>query len=127
MKTTLRAATCTFALLVASVVFAQGRQDHTQFDQHDRQVTQDWYNQHQSNPPRGLRARDTLSAQEEARLQPGHPLDSQLRKKTHSVPSDLARRLPTPPKHHKYQTVGGHVVLVDTRDNTVRDVIHVHH
>jgi hypothetical protein len=24
-------------------------------------------------------------------------------------------------------TVGGHVVLVDSRDNTVRDVIHVHH
>lgn len=101
-------------------------QEHAQFDNHDRQVTADWYNQHKNNPPRGLRPQDRLSADEEARLQPGKTLDRQLQRKTHSVPRDLARRLPPAPPHHRYQTIGGHVVLVDTRDHRVRDVIHVH-
>jgi hypothetical protein len=35
------------ALLVTTVASAQ---EHRQFDEHDRQVTRDWYNQHQTNP-----------------------------------------------------------------------------
>jgi hypothetical protein len=42
--------------------FSQG---HTQFDQHDQQVTHDWYTQHQTNPPVGLRDQDRLSADED--------------------------------------------------------------
>lgn len=127
MKTQLRTALCAMALLIATAGMAQERRDHTQFDDHDRQVTQDWYNQHQRHAPKGLRSEDRLSADQEAGLQPGRPLDRELRRKAYSAPSELRHRLPPVPAHHRYMTVGGHVVLVDSRDNTVRDVIHVHH
>jgi Ni/Co efflux regulator RcnB len=112
-----------FALLVSTVALAQ---EHTQFDEHDRKVTTDWYNQHKSNPPRGLRNQDRLSAEEEGRLQPGKPLPSDLRKKAHYLPSNLRRQLPTPPAHHKYVAVGLHVALVNADNHEVRDVIHLH-
>ena len=35
-------------------------QNHDRFDDHDRQVSRDWYNQHHDNRPRGLRDRDRL-------------------------------------------------------------------
>jgi Ni/Co efflux regulator RcnB len=117
------AAVFVVAFLVTTGASAQG---HTQFNEHDRQVTNDWYKQHQSNPPKGFRNQDRLSASEEARLQPGKPLPSDLRKKAHTVPSALRRQLPPPPSHHAYVAVGHHVALVDNRDHTVRDVIHLH-
>jgi Ni/Co efflux regulator RcnB len=125
MKTTIRTAACIIGLLVASVAFAQDRQDRdrTQFNDHDRQVTQDWYRQHQNT--RGLRAQDRLSSDQEARLQEGRPLDRDLRRHSYAVPSDLRRHLPPAPAHHRYMTVGGHVVLVDS-GNVVRGVIHIH-
>jgi Ni/Co efflux regulator RcnB len=127
MKTPIRAAGFIFALFVAAAGIAQDRngQDHTQFNEHDRQVTQDWYKQHQNNAPRGLRSQDRLSSEQEGRLQPGRALDRDLRKRTYAVPSDLRRHLPPAPRDHRYVTIGGHVVLVDGR-NVVRDVIHIH-
>jgi hypothetical protein len=74
----------------------QNRQNHTQFDDHDKQVTRDWYNQNRSHAPAGLRDQDKLSPDEEQRLRPGADLDPNLRRKTHSVPHDLARQLPPP-------------------------------
>ena len=104
----------------------QAPQRSTQFDDHARQTTRDWYNQHQSNPPAGLRSRDRLSADQESRLQPGRPLDPDLRQREHSVPRDLSRQLPPPPPNHRYVAIGGHVGLVDQRTQTLRDVIHLH-
>jgi hypothetical protein len=101
-------------------------QEHMQFDQHDRQVTTDWYNQHKSNPPRGLRSNDRLSPEEESRFQAGRTLDRQLVRKVHSAPRDLVRHLPPPPPHHEYMTIGGHMALIDTRDHHVRDIIRLH-
>jgi Ni/Co efflux regulator RcnB len=112
--------------VVAFLVTTGASAQHTQFDAHDRQVTNDWYKQHQSQPPKGLRNQDRLSAADEARLQPGKPLPSNLRRKSYTAPSDLRRKLPPPPAHHQYLTVGQHVALVDSRDHTVRDVIHLH-
>jgi Ni/Co efflux regulator RcnB len=117
------AAVFVVAFLVTTGASAQ---PHTQFDAHDRQVTSDWYKQHQSNPPKGLRNQDRLSAADEARLQSGKPLPSNLRRKTYTAPSDLRRQLPPPPPHHRYVTVGQHVALVDDRNHTVRDVVHLH-
>jgi hypothetical protein len=97
-----------------------------QFDDHARQTTQDWYSQHQSGPPVGLRAQDRLSTDQESRLQPGRPLDADLRQHAHPVPRDLSRQLPTPPSNHRYVAIGGHVGMVDTRTQTLRDVIHLH-
>jgi Ni/Co efflux regulator RcnB len=116
------------ALAIALMIPAHvaSAQEHNQFDSHDRQVTTDWYNQHKSNPPQGLRSSDRLSQDEESRLQPGRMLDSRLARKAHSAPRDLVRHLPSPPAHHEYVTIGGHVALIDKRDHHVRDVIRLH-
>jgi Ni/Co efflux regulator RcnB len=126
MKTHIRAAGLIVALLIATTGIAQDRdhQDHSQFNDHDRQVTQDWYKQHQRNAPKGLRSQDRLSAEQEGRLQRGRPLDADLRKHSYAVPSDLRRHLPPPPKAHHYVTIGGHVVLVDGK-NVVSDFIRI--
>lgn len=117
------AAALAIALLVTTGAWAQ---DHTQFNEHDRQVTRDWYNQHQNQPPQGLRPHDRLTPEQESRLAPGKPFDRDLRRQAHSVPSDLRHRLPPPPRHHQYVAIGGHVVLVDATHHILRDVIHLH-
>ena len=83
----------------------QNQQGHTQFDEHDQQVTRDWYNQNQAHPPAGLRNQDRLSADEESRLREGAVLDNDLRRKVHRAPPDLSRRLPPPPSNHRYVTI----------------------
>jgi Ni/Co efflux regulator RcnB len=135
----LHAAGFAVALLIATTVSAQqhsqqtDRRDRqatteqrTQFNDHDRQVTTEWYKQHQNNAPSGFRSQDRLSAQQEARLQPGRVLPQDLRRKTHAVPSALRRQLPPAPRNHEYVVIGGHVVLVDSRTHSVRDVIRLH-
>ena len=103
----------------------QNRQGHTQFDEHDQQVTRDWYNQHQAHPPAGLRNQDRLSADEESRLREGATLDNDMRGKVRPAPRDLARRLPPPPRNHRYVAIGGHVGMIDN-NYQVKSVIHLH-
>jgi Ni/Co efflux regulator RcnB len=103
----------------------QNQQSHDTFDDHDRQVTRDWYNHHQDHAPAGLRKEDRLSPEQESRLKPGAQLDPELRKKVHNPPADLVRQLPPPPRNHRYVTIGGHVASVD-KNYRVKDVIHVH-
>lgn len=105
---------------------SQDRRAHTQFDNHDRQVTTDWYNQHKDHPPAGLRQQDRLSPDQERRLEPGKPVPSDLRRREHAVPSDLSHQLPPPPPKHRYVTIGGHVGLVDQTTHVLRDLIHLH-
>jgi Ni/Co efflux regulator RcnB len=136
MKLRLCAIACALALAAATAsVHAQTRQQNrtnpapqgsTQFDDHARQTTRDWYNQHQSSPPAGLRSRDRLSADQESRLQPGRPLDQDLRQREHPVPRDLSRRLPPPAPNHRYVAIGGHVGIVDNVNQILRDIIHLH-
>ena len=113
--------------LTSSAVLAQDRgrhQGHTQFDDHDQQVTHDWYNQHQAHPPAGLRNQDHLSAEEESRLHEGEVLDKRLRRKVHPAPPELSRQLPPPPSDHRYVAIGGHVGLIDNKFQ-VKGVIHL--
>ncbi len=114
--------TSAVALLFLGVVSGQG---HTQFDEKDRQATNDWYNQHKSHPPAGLRQQDRLSSEQESRLQEGRVLDKDLRKKVHPVPQDLRGRLPEPAPDHRYVAIGGHVGLIDNNFQ-VKAVIHLH-
>jgi Ni/Co efflux regulator RcnB len=113
--------------LSSAIALAQdrGEQGHTRFDDHDQQVTREWYNQHRDHPPTGFRKEDRLSADEEARLREGTVLDRNLRRKIHSAPHDLTRQLPPPPRRHRYVAIGGHVALIDNR-NEVKAVIHLH-
>ena len=43
----------------------------------------------------------------------------------HPAPPDLARRLPPPPRDHRYVSIGGYVGLVD-KNYQVKGVIHLH-
>jgi len=124
MKTRLCTTACGILLLALTGGTALA-QDHTKFDDHDRQVTQDWYTQHKAQPPVGLRDRDRLTPENESKLQTGSVLDPGLLKQTHPAPPDLARQLPAPAAGHRYVAVGGHVAIVD-HDNRVQDVIHLH-
>ena len=110
--------------LTGSAALAQDR-GHTQFDEHDQQVTRDWYNQNQAHPPAGLRKQDRLSADEESRLREGAVLDKGLRRKVHPAPPDLSRRLPPPPSNNRYVVIGGHVGQIDNKFQ-VKAVIHLH-
>jgi Ni/Co efflux regulator RcnB len=103
----------------------QERNGHTKFDDHDRQVTRDWYSQHKEHPSPGLRETDRLSPEQESQLREGSVLSSDLRTKEHPVPRDLSRQLPSPARGHRYVAVGGHVAVVDNR-HQVTDVIHLH-
>ena len=105
---------------------AQAPQERAQFTDTDRQTTRDWNSQHQAHPSAGFRATDRLSPDQESRLQPGRPLDADLRKREHPVPADLAHRLPPPPRNNRYVAIGGHVGLVDSATQTLLDVIHLH-
>jgi len=135
MKKHFCAGVCVVAMLTFCSGIAVAQQDrsqsranqdqHTQFDYHDKKVTTDWYSQHRDKAPAGFRDKDRLSTDEESRLRPGAQLDTDLRHKEHSVPRDLGRQLPPPPRNHKYVAIGLHVALVDNT-NHVKDVIHVH-
>src|ERR1700694_5566552 len=104
----------------------RGRNNNDQtFNDHDQQVTRDWYNQHQNRPPAGLRSQDRLSSDEESRLREGATLDRSLRRKVHPAPPDLSRQLPPPARNQRYVTIGGHVGLIDN-GYQVHDVIHLH-
>jgi Ni/Co efflux regulator RcnB len=101
------------------------RNGHTKFDDHDRQVTRDWYSQHKEHASAGFRETDRLSPNEESRLREGAVLDPNLRRKEHPVPRDLSRQLPSPGRDHRYVAIGGHVAVIDNRQQ-VQDVIHLH-
>jgi hypothetical protein len=54
----------------------------------------------------------------------GAVLDKGLRSKMHAAPSELTRQLPPPARKHSYVTIGGHVGLIDDK-NQVKAVIHL--
>ena len=116
------------AMLVLSGTVALS-QERGQRDDRDReasaQASRDWYKQHQDHPSKGFRKQDQLSADEEARLREGAPLDRSFRKRTYSVPGDLSRNLPKAPRGQRYVVIGGHVVMMDN-NRRVTTVIHVH-
>jgi Ni/Co efflux regulator RcnB len=103
----------------------ENKRDSQSFNEHDQQVTHDWYSKHQNDPPAGFRKQDRFSADQESRLREGAVLDGSLRNKVHSAPGDLTRKLPPPPPQHRYVAVGDHLALIDNGYN-VKAVIHLH-
>lgn len=101
------------------------QRQHDRFDDHDQQVTRDWYSHNRDHAPAGLRDQDRLSSEEESRLQEGAVLDRNLRTKVHSAPRELVNQLPPPPKHHRYVAIGGHIGMIDNHYR-VKSIIHLH-
>jgi len=98
-------------------------QGHSKFDDHDRQVSRDWYSQHRDHRPAGLRDRDRLPAAYDSKLQDGYVLDGNMRGRIHSIPSDYSQRLPRAPRGYRYVFIGGNTVLIDS-GYRVHDVLH---
>ena len=122
MKPAHFAAAFAFTILVAGGIAAQDRHEG-QFTDHDRQVAETYYSQHRSHPPAGFRAKDRLTTDVDARLRAGERYDRDLERRAYSIPRGLRHDLAPPPSHHKYVTIGGHIVLVDTNRHVIRDVI----
>jgi len=101
----------------------QNRHGQTQFNTQDRQATSDWYSRNQAHPPAGFRSQDRLSPDQESRLQVGSTLGRDLQKLIHTVPADLRRQFAAPASGYRYAAVGGHVTLLDKK-NQVHDIIH---
>ena len=99
----------------------QADQDRKAFNDHDRQVTNTWYQQHQRNLGAGWRQRDRLSPGMQGRLRRGQRLDPQLRRQMHSLPPDLAQQYGPAPRGYHYGVIGGNIVLLDNGD-LVQDV-----
>ena len=83
------------------------------FNDNDRQVTRDWYRQHQRGLGRGWRQRDRLSPAMEGRLRRGQRLDPRLRRQMYWLPSDLSRRYGPAPRGYRYAIIGGNIVMLD--------------
>jgi Ni/Co efflux regulator RcnB len=128
MKTLSLAIGAAAALLALSGCVATARDDRPRYarlDDRDEQVTRTWYHHHRDNPPAGLRNEDRLSADEESRLREGAVLDERLRGKMHAAPGELTRQLRPPARNHRYVMIGGHVGLIDNK-NEVKSVIRVY-
>jgi hypothetical protein len=100
---------------------ADWNRQHPSFNDQDRQVTRDWYRQHQRRLGAGWRERDRLSPDMEGRLRRGQRLDPRLRRQMHWLPSDLSRRYGPAPRGFRYAIIGGNIVMLD-KQYQVHDV-----
>jgi hypothetical protein len=89
------------------------RRAEARFNDQDRQLARDWYNQHHSNPPPGFRVRDRLPPEYEARIQPGYVFDPVIRRRAYPAPVDLTYQFGPAPRGYRYMVIGGQIVLVD--------------
>ena len=101
------------------------RRQYDQFNDHDRQVTREWYSEHRIQEAGRFRYTDRFTAEEESQFHEGTVFDDSLRRRARAAPNDLTRQLPVPPRNHRYVEVAGHVVLVD-QTNHVKGIIHLH-
>ena len=102
-----------------------GRRQYDRFNDHDRQVTREWYSEHQIQEAGRFRYTDRFTAEEESQFVEGSVFDDSLRRRARAAPKDLTLQLPRPPRNHRYVEVAGHVALVD-QTNHVKDIIHLH-
>ena len=89
------------------------RQRHTRFNDRDRQVTRNWYQQNRRYQGRGWRNQDRLSPAMQNRLRVGRPLDYQLRRQMHPLPAGLWMQYGPAPRGYQYVIIGGNIVMLD--------------
>jgi hypothetical protein len=95
------------------------------FDEHDRQVIQDWNRDH-PDFVRGLLGTFGVRIDEgdlDRRLQVGAVVDQDLRDHARPAPEDLVSRLSPAPRDWRYVIIGDRLCLVD-RDWRVRESFH---
>jgi hypothetical protein len=89
------------------------RRAEARFNDQDRQIAREWYNQHHRNPPRGFRDRDRLPPEYETRIQAGYVFEPVVRRRAYPAPLELTRQFGPAPRGYRYMVIGGHIVLVD--------------
>jgi len=94
------------------------------FNDHDRQVTRDWYLHNRAHLGRGWEERDRLSPDMERRLRVGARLDRAFYGRMSWVPGDLVRLYGPAPRGYRYAIIGGNIVLLDS-NYFVRDVFRI--
>ena len=136
MKTRWLMAAAAVALLTMTggpaVAQGRGNDDHQnrgqakkaarQFAAHDRQIAQQWSQQHRAAPPRGFRREDRLPPQYATRIVPGYVFDAYARQRSYPAPVEMVRGFSPPPPGYRYVVIGGNLVLVDDAYE-VQDVI----
>jgi hypothetical protein len=101
------------------------RPSRATFNDHDRKVVLDSYNQYRDQASVGLSYQDRLSADEESRLRVGSRFDADLPKKVYSVPTGLWHRLAPAPRNYHFVATAGHVVAIDDKYQNVNDLVHL--
>jgi hypothetical protein len=94
------------------------------FNDRDGDAMRDWYRDHRNSLPPGLAKKDRLPPGLERQLEVRGTLPPGLQKRIEPVPVDLERRMPPPPPDCSHVFIGGHVVLLNHRTNTVMAVFH---
>ena len=96
------------------------------FNDHDRDATRAWYDDHRDSLPPGLAKKDRLPPGLERQLAERGTLPPGLQKNIMPVPRDLEQRLPPPPADCgcRHVIIGGNVVLLNKKTNYVYSVLH---
>ena len=91
----------------------ENRQGGHAFNDQDRQVTREWYQQNRTRLGAGWRDEDRLSPSLQDRLRPGRLLDPELRQRMYWVPPELSYRYGPAPTGYRYAIIGGNIVMLD--------------
>ena len=102
----------------------RNRSAYPTFNDHDRQVTRDWYLHNRGRLGRGWGDRDRLSPDMERRLRVGARLDRVFYGRMSWLPGDLVRLHGPAPRGYRYAIIGGNIVLLDP-NYYVRDVFRI--
>jgi hypothetical protein len=102
---------------------AEDDQEDHYYKDRDRETMRGWYDEHQNHLPPGLAKKDRLPPGLEKQLVRRGTLPPGLQKRLQPVPVDLERRLPPPPPECGHVLVGGHIVLLNQRNNVVVDLV----
>jgi hypothetical protein len=100
------------------------RQNHSKFDDFDRQVWRDWYAQHWNKVVAGPGDQNRVTPYVDSRFQIGSVQDADLRMNPRPARIEFWHRLTYSPRSYQYVAIRGHVAAIDDNYQDVNDLIH---
>jgi hypothetical protein len=100
------------------------RQNHAKFDDFDRQVLRDWYDQRRDKVLVGLLDQNRVTPYVDSRFQRGFVQDADLRTNPRPTRIEFWHRLTFSPRSYRYVAIRGHVAAIDDNYQDVNDLIH---
>ena len=102
---------------------AKGKKAHKgKFHDQDIEIIRGYFGKKEGLPP-GLAKKDTLPPGLEKQLRERGTLPPGLEKRMQLLPADLEKKLPRLPERQRRVVIGRDVVLLDTEDDTILDVL----